>query len=162
MRAASSLDRRLDCSTISFRHLDLEMALTWIRRLGFDGIDLGSLPGVCDHVPHRLDARAIGSVIATVRITDLQVRSINADVGDLNRPLDETGRRLRDAHLDALLSLAAGSGARAVVLPCGALDHTPVRSLDHDIDLVAAELIAAELGGAPDADAGCFDPYRFG
>ncbi|MEV3903186.1 sugar phosphate isomerase/epimerase [Mycobacterium sp. NPDC050551] len=143
MHAVSKPDRRLGCSTISFRHLDLEMALTWIRRLGFGGIDLGALPGVCDHVPYRLDAAAVASVTATVRSSRLQVRSINGDIGDLNLPLDEAGRRSRDAHLDALLSLTAGTGARALVLPCGALDRTPLRSLDDDLDLVAAELIAA-------------------
>ncbi|MGA5461888.1 sugar phosphate isomerase/epimerase family protein [Mycobacterium sp. NPDC050041] len=143
MHAAFKPDRRLGCSTISFRHLDLEMALTWIHRLGFRGIDLGALPGVCDHVPYRLDATAVASVTATVRSSRLQVRSINGDIGDLNVPLDEAGRRSRGAHLDALLSLTAGTGARALVLPCGALDRNPRRSLDDDLDLVAAELIAA-------------------
>ena len=143
MHAASRPDRRLGCSTISFRHLDLEMALTWINQLGFPGIDLGALPGVCDHVPYRLDANAVASVIATVRSSRLQVRSINGDIGDLNLPLDADGRRSRDAHLDALLSLTAGTGAQALVLPCGALDRTPLRSLDDDLDLIAAELIAA-------------------
>ncbi|MCZ8382168.1 sugar phosphate isomerase/epimerase [Mycobacterium sp. CPCC 205372] len=143
MHAASRPDRRLGCSTISFRHLDLEMALTWIRQLGFRGIDLGALPGVCDHVPYELDATAVASVIATVRSSRLLVRSINGDVGDLNLPLDADGRRNREAHLDALLSLTAGTGAQALVLPCGALARTPLRSLDDDLDLVAAELIAA-------------------
>jgi sugar phosphate isomerase/epimerase len=140
---ASRPPRRLGCSTISFRHLDLEMALTWIQQLGFREIDLGALPGVCDHVPYALDTKAVGSVIATVRATHLTVRSVNGDVGDLNVPLDGAARRHRDDHLDALLTLAAGTGATALVLPCGALDHTPVRSLDHDLDLVAAELVRA-------------------
>ena len=47
---------RLGCSTISFRHLDLDEALSWIAALGFTSIDLGALPGVCDHVPYVLDA----------------------------------------------------------------------------------------------------------
>jgi sugar phosphate isomerase/epimerase len=134
---------RLGCSTISFRHLDLEMALSWIAQLGFSTIDLGALPGVCDHVPYDLDARSVASVAATMATSGLTVRSINGDVGDLNRPLDPGARAERARHLEALLSLAAATRARAVVLPCGALDHTPVRSLEPDLDLVAAELIRA-------------------
>jgi sugar phosphate isomerase/epimerase len=131
---------RLGCSTISFRHLDLEMALTWITQLGFQSIDLGALPGVCDHVPYELDAAAVGSVAATVAGSGITVRSINGDVGDLNVPQDRAGRAARDRHLHALLSLAAATNSTALVLPCGALDHAPLRSLDADLDLVAAEL----------------------
>jgi sugar phosphate isomerase/epimerase len=65
---------RLGCSTITFRHLDLEMALAWIAQLGFRRIDLGALPGVCDHVPYDLTPRAVASVAATVRSSGLRVR----------------------------------------------------------------------------------------
>ena len=44
--------------------------------------------------------------------------------------------------------MAAATGAKALVLPCGALDHTPMRSLDEDLDPVAAELIGAGQPGA--------------
>jgi sugar phosphate isomerase/epimerase len=134
---------RLGCSTITFRHLDLEMALAWIAQLGFRRIDLGALPGVCDHVPYDLTPRAVASVAATVRSSGLRVRSVNADSGDLNAPLDGPDRAARDAHLDALLRLAQAAGSPALVLPCGALDHTPLRTLDLDLDLVAAELVRA-------------------
>lgn len=134
---------RLGCSTISFRHLDLEMALTWINQLGFGAIDLGALPGVCDHVPYVLDEAAVAKVSATVAASRLRVRSINGDIGDLNRPLTEEGQAARRRHLAMLLSLASATGADALVLPCGAIDHTPVRSLDDDLDLVAAELASA-------------------
>jgi sugar phosphate isomerase/epimerase len=145
MQAQQTPHIRLGCSTISFRHLALDEALAQIAGLGFQTIDLGALPGVCDHVPYVLDAKAVTSVAATVAASGLQVRSINGDVGDLNRPLDGAARAERDAHLDALLTLAATVGSRALVLPCGALDHTPVQSLDADLDLVAAELtVAAE------------------
>src|SRR5262245_50225452 len=134
---------RLGCSTISFRHLALDRALAQIAELGFATIDLGALPGVCDHVPYELDAAAVASVAATVTASGLRVRSINGDVGDLNRPLDAPGRAQRDRHLETLLTLAASTGARALVLPCGALDRTPLGSLDDDLGLVAAELINA-------------------
>ncbi len=134
---------RLGCSTISFRHLPLPQALATIAELGFAEIDLGALPGVCDHVPYVLDAAAVADVAATVAASGLRVRSINGDIGDLNAPLDPEARARRDRHLDMLVALAAATGSRALVLPCGALDHTPIDTLDADLDRVAAELVAA-------------------
>src|SRR5262245_42470801 len=134
---------RLGCSTISFRHLPLGTALGWIGALGFAEIDLGALPGVCDHVPYVLDRDAVDAVTDTVRASGLRVRSINGDIGDLNRPLDAAGRAARDRHLEMLLALTVATGADALVLPCGALDHQPLASLDDDLDLVAQELTRA-------------------
>ena len=134
---------RLGCSTISFRHLSLEPALAWIGALGFAEVDLGALPGVCDHVPYVLDRDAVDAVADTVRASGIRVRSINGDIGDLNRPLDTDGRASRDGHLEMLLALTAATGAHALVLPCGALDHQPLESLDDDLDLVARELTRA-------------------
>ena len=76
--------RRLGCSTISFRHQPLPQALATIAGLGFAEIDLGALPGVCDHVPYVLDDAAVADVAATVAASGLRVRSINGDIGDLN------------------------------------------------------------------------------
>jgi len=136
-------DTRLGCSTITFRHQPLDQALTAIAGLGFAEIDLGALPGVCDHVPYVLDSNAVDAVAATVAASGLAVRSINADIGDLNVPLTDRQRAARDEHLAMLVSLAVATGARALVLPCGAIDHEPVESLDADLDLVASELVAA-------------------
>lgn len=134
---------RLGCSSISFRHQHLDEALETITSLGFEEIDLGALPGVCDHVPFVLDAAAVADVARTVLASGLRVRSVNGDVGDLNAPLGGGQRSDRRAHLDMLTSLAAAVGARALVLPCGAIDHTPIDTLDADIALVADELAAA-------------------
>ena len=147
------LDQRIICSTISFRRLSLEAALRQIADLGFGGIDLGALPGVCDHVPYELTAEALDEVAATLRGSGLSVRSINADVGALNAPLDAEGRRARDQHLAQLLDLAVQVGAPAIVLPCGSQGHTPLHDLPTDIQLVADELrhaaeLAAERGVA--------------
>ncbi|MGW0026367.1 sugar phosphate isomerase/epimerase family protein [Rhodococcus sp. NPDC003383] len=131
---------RLGCSTISFRHLDLESALATIAGLGFDEIDLGALPGVCDHVPYVLDRRTVDTVTAVVTASGTRVRSVNGDIGDLNAILTGPQRHVRKEHLEHLLALASGVGAEALVLPCGALDHDPVRSLDEDLDVVAAAL----------------------
>ncbi|MCP9000085.1 sugar phosphate isomerase/epimerase [Pseudarthrobacter sp. RMG13] len=142
---------RLGCSSISFRHQDLPAALRTISGLGFDEIDLGALPGVCDHVPYNLDAAAVTAVTAEVAASGLRVRSVNGDIGDLNAVLDAGAREARERHLEALLTLAANTGAKALVLPCGALSHEPVRSVDEDLDLIAAQLThaaqrAAEFG----------------
>jgi sugar phosphate isomerase/epimerase len=139
---------RLGCSTISFRHQDLAAALATIARLGFTEIDLGALPGVCDHVPFVLDAPAVDSVARTVAASGLRVRSINADVGDLNVPLGDGQRTGRRSHLDMLIGLAAATGAQALVLPCGALDHTPLDTLENDVTRVAGELGVAAHAAA--------------
>ena len=134
---------RLGCSSISFRHQDLPTALRTIAGLGFAEIDLGALPGVCDHVPYELDADAVSAVASDVAASGLRVRSVNGDIGDLNAVLDAGQQAERDSHLDALLTLTAKTGAKALVLPCGALSHEPVRSLEEDLDTVAAQLIRA-------------------
>ena len=134
---------RLGCSSISFRHQDLPTALATMSGLGFQEIDLGALPGVCDHVPFVLDDDAVATVAEQVATSGLRVRSVNGDVGDLNLPLDPAGRAARQEHLDRLLDLTEAVGAQALVLPCGALDHKPVRTLEQDLDLVAAELAAS-------------------
>jgi sugar phosphate isomerase/epimerase len=142
---------RLGCSSISFRHEDLPAALRTISGLGFEEIDLGALPGVCDHVPYNLDAPAVTAVTAEVAASGLRVRSVNGDIGDLNAVLDGGGQAARERHLEALLTLTANTGAKALVLPCGALSHEPVRSLEEDLDEIATQLIhagqrAAEFG----------------
>lgn len=142
---------RLGCSSISFRHQDLPAALRTISGLGFDEIDLGALPGVCDHVPYNLDAAAVTAVTAEVAASGLRVRSVNGDIGDLNAVLDDGQQVSRVRHLEALLTLAANTGAKALVLPCGALSHEPVRNVDEDLDQIAAQLVharqrAAEFG----------------
>src|SRR4029077_19525371 len=92
MQGPGMIHSRLGCSTISFRHLDLDAALATITDLGFAEIDLGALPGVCDHVPYVLDAAAVDAVAAAVQASGLRVRSINGDIGDLNEPLDRRPR----------------------------------------------------------------------
>ena len=106
---------------------------------------------MCDHVPYDLDADAVAAVTAEVAASGLRVRSVNGDIGDLNAVLDAGQQAARERHLEALLTLTANTGAKALVLPCGALSHEPVRSLDEDLDRIAAQLThagqrAAEFG----------------
>ncbi|WP_295839175.1 sugar phosphate isomerase/epimerase [uncultured Microbacterium sp.] len=135
-----SLSPRVICSTITLRYLPLGAALREIAQRGFAGIDLGALPGVCDHVPYDLTPYAVAEVASTILDSGLSVVSVNGDVGDLNVPMDAAGAAARARHADLLLELATRVGARALVLPNGRLDHAPVRDLESDLDLVAAEL----------------------
>lgn len=136
-------DRWPGCSSISFRHLALAEALAVLADCGFTEIDLGALPGVCDHVPYELTEAAVAEVVSTVRAGGLAVRSVNGDIGDLNRALDQRASEQRATHLGRLLELTAGCGAQALVLPCGAQSSEPVTGLDADLDRVAAELAHA-------------------
>lgn len=132
---------RLGCSTISFQHLSLDDALRAIDRLGFTEIDLGALPGVCDHVPFELDDAAIAEVAATIAAHDVRVRSVNGDVGDFNDP--HADLEAQAEHVERLVRLTAAIGADALVLPCGSLGHEPIVDLDADLDRVATALARA-------------------
>jgi sugar phosphate isomerase/epimerase len=135
---------RLGCSSISFRHLDLPDALQTMAGLGFGEIDLGALPGVCDHVPYELGDGDVHAVAGQIAASGLKVRSVNGDIGDLNATLDAGAQRDRDRHLEMLLALAVETGAKALVLPCGALSREPVQGLDADLDAVASALTSAQ------------------
>ena len=75
----SSIDSRLGCSTISFRTWTLPGALAEISGQGFDEIDLGALPGVCDHVPTPLPPELVDALAEQILASGLVVRLINAD-----------------------------------------------------------------------------------
>ncbi|WP_460947602.1 sugar phosphate isomerase/epimerase family protein [Okibacterium endophyticum] len=120
--------------------MPLDEALDTISELGFTAIDLGALPGVCDHVPYELDREAVGDVAAVVKASKLRVRSINADVGDLNVPLSAVGAAERSRHVDRLIELCVATGAHALVLPNGRSSHTPNDDLDADLHRVVGEL----------------------
>jgi sugar phosphate isomerase/epimerase len=138
-RETLSADRVI-CSSITLRHLPLEEALDVIAGLGFTEIDLGALPGVCDHVPYELTSDAVRQVADVVRGSGLTVRSVNADVGDLNRPLDSSGAAARLEHLQRLLELCQAINSTGLVLPNGAQQHEPIVTLDDDLALVANQL----------------------
>ena len=131
---------RVICSTITLRHLPLEEALDTIAGLGFTEIDLGALPGVCNHVPYELTADAVREVAEVVGRSGLTVRSVNADVGDLNRPLDADGAAARHEHVQRLIELCQAVGSTGLVLPNGAQQHEPIVTLDDDLALVADQL----------------------
>ncbi|MFE9245110.1 sugar phosphate isomerase/epimerase family protein [Nocardiopsis sp. NPDC006938] len=131
---------RLGCSTITFRRQEFREALASIAELGFAHIDIGALPGVCDHVtvPFHGDPDAVADAASAA---GLRVCAVNADPGDLNDP------HLSDADLarvlGPLIDTAAACGA-SLVLPCGKADREPLSGdLGADLDQVARRLLAA-------------------
>lgn len=114
---AEALDQRVGCSTISLRSRSLPEALAAISAQGFTEVDLGALPGICEHVPHPLPPDGVRAVAAQARASGLAVRSINADIGPLDDEAltsSEVRRRLR-----TLVELAATVDSSFLVLPCG-------------------------------------------
>ena len=136
-----TIDSRLGCSTISFRRLTLPGALAQIKAQGFGETDLGSLPGVCDHVPIPLPADRVDALAEQILDSGVAVRLINADVADMDDPdLDaaEMQRRLR-----TLVDLAQAVGTSTIMLPCGRQGTQPRNELSRDIATVARTLTAA-------------------
>jgi sugar phosphate isomerase/epimerase len=141
MTQAMSIDSRLGCSTISFRRWPLPGALAEIKAQGFGETDLGSLPGVCDHVPIPLPADRVDALAEQILDSGVAVRLINADVADMDDPdLDaaEIQRRLR-----TLVDLAQAVGTSTIMLPCGRQGTEPRTELSRDIATVARNLTAA-------------------
>jgi sugar phosphate isomerase/epimerase len=136
-----SIDPRLGCSTISFRRWSLTGALAEIKAQGFGETDLGSLPGVCDHVPIPLPADRIDELAEQIRDGGVAVRLINADVADMDDPdLDATEMQRR---LRTLVDLAQAIGTSTIMLPCGRQGTEPRTELSRDIATVARTLTAA-------------------
>jgi sugar phosphate isomerase/epimerase len=136
-----SIDSRLGCSTISFRRWPLPGALAEIKAQGFGETDLGSLPGVCDHVPIPLPADRVDALAEQILDSGIKVRLINADVADMDEPdLDTAEMRSR---LRSLVDLAQAVGTSTIMLPCGRQSTEPRTELSRDIATVARSLTVA-------------------
>jgi sugar phosphate isomerase/epimerase len=137
----SSIDSRLGCSTISFRAWTLPGALAEISGQGFGEIDLGALPGGCDHVRTPLPPDLVDVLAEQILASGLAVRLINADVGEMNDPgLDAAAiqRRLR-----TLVDLAGAVGTSTIMLACGRQGTELRTELSRAIATVARTLTAA-------------------
>ena len=137
----SSIDSRLGCSTISFRAWTLPGALAEISGQGFGEIDLGALPGVCDHVRTPLPPELVDVLADQILASGLAVSLINADVAGMNDPgLDAAAiqRRLR-----TLVDLAGAVGTSTIMLACGRQGTELRTELSRAIARVARTLSAA-------------------
>jgi sugar phosphate isomerase/epimerase len=135
---------RLGCSTITFRKRSLPEALAAISRLGLKEIDLGMLPGVCEHVPMPPTDADITTAVDICNLGGLDVRTVNADPGDLAGP----GREASLAKIDALARLTAALSSKILVLPCGphktlGLEPPTEGAVDEMIGTLAETLSAA-------------------
>jgi sugar phosphate isomerase/epimerase len=141
MTQTMTIDSRLGCSTISFRRWPLPGALAEIKAQGFGETDLGSLPGVCDHVPIPLPADRVEALAEQIMDSGVTVRLINADVADMDDPdLDATEMQRR---LRTLVELAQALDTSTIMLPCGRQGTEPRTELSRDIAAVARSLTAA-------------------
>jgi len=136
-----TIDSRVGCSTISFRRWPLAGALAEIKAQGFGETDLGSLPGVCDHIPVPLPADRVDRLAEQILDSAVTVRLINADVADMDDP------RLDEAELQQLLrtlvELAQAVGTSTIMLPCGRQGTEPRTELSRDVATAARTLTAA-------------------
>lgn len=136
----------LGCSTISFRHRSLSEALAAISDVGMTGIDLGGLPGVCEHIPtppgHHVDR-----IVGEVRAAGLDAWAINVDPGALNDPALEDEALFHAGR--ELVSLAARLGA-SLIVPCGALSRRPFVDESADLACMARRLRALSAVAADD------------
>lgn len=132
----------LGCSTITFRNRTLSDALGEITGLGFTGVDLGGLPGVCDHVPYPPD---VDRIVDAVLEAGVHAWAVNVDPGPLNDPglaEDVLAHRITE-----LAELAARLGA-ALIVPCGAGARAPFTDEQHDLALLARRLRLASATAA--------------
>lgn len=133
---------RLGCSSICFRDATFDDALDAISRIGFAEMDIGAIPGFCDHYPARsIDPAAHQAFIRRVIDAGMGVRTVNADPGCFSCPGADTVEIQR--QFSVLLQLATDLGAVGVVVGTG---HPAAPA---EVDR-AIETTALGLGGLAD------------
>jgi hypothetical protein len=109
----SSIDCRLGCSTISFRAWTLPGALADISGQGVGEIDLGALPGVCDHVPTPLPPELVDVLADQILASDAiatVARTLTAAAEFVGRFGDHIAHvHIRDA-VPGNINLSVGNG----------------------------------------------------
>lgn len=110
---------RLTCSTICFRHFSLQEALAAIRSVGFTHVDLGTLPGFCEHHDFVTGTDSDEArLIATVKASGLRVHTFTTNLTEPNAPGFSLPVYLAAGRRN--IALAAALGAAGIVLNCGA------------------------------------------
>lgn len=141
---------RLTCSTITFRRYSLPEALEGIRAAGMTSVDIGTLPGFCDHFNmFEADEEEEEAFVRLVQTSGLSVHAFTAHVGHFNLPNVDTdaGRRAASRNL----RLAKRLGAYGVNVNCGAFRDRAQFPLAADMAVMANHIRlfseeAAELG----------------
>jgi len=143
-RGGEWLDR-IGCSLLTFHLWDLEAALDRVVAHGFRRIDLGIVPGHCDHVDLlRLTDAGRAALAQAVARRGLTISSVNLHPGDMAAPaFDEIEARIR-----AALALCRSLGVRVLTIPPGG--KPPPESWEAAARVVA-ERVRALLGPAEEA-----------
>jgi inosose dehydratase len=109
---------QLCCSTVTFRNDPLPVALEEISVLGFDAIDLVSVPGYCHHFDavtatpeHRED------VVRQLKRHRLSAVAVTCSPGHFNQPGADEDEIVKAAM--AYVELAARLGVPAINVGCG-------------------------------------------
>lgn len=112
------MTRALGCSTITFRMLDLPVALDWIAADSFKTIDLGAIAKFCPHVdPPGMSADDHHRLAELIAARGLRVSTCNAwSLTALNRP---EGPDVERDYIKASLRLAAALGCYALTMQPG-------------------------------------------
>ena len=123
---------RIGCSSLTFHDRNLEAALDLFHARGIRCLDIGVVPGHCDHIdPLTMSEAEIASLEAALRDRGLRVSSLNVYAGDLAGPDFEQPARL----VEASIRVASRLGARILTLP-------PGRAVSEDSWLEKAQLLA--------------------
>lgn len=132
---------RLACSTITFRELSLAHALDEIHALGFGAIDLGVMPGFCDHHLSRGNAIHPEKIALLTEKKHLKVRTVNCDPGILADEPEQVVERFRKflaiARAVNATGISVGSGAPADPKDYPAALAATVEVLRHFSDLAS-------------------------
>lgn len=143
--ARGDLLDRIGCSLLTFHLWDLEAALDRVAAHGFRRIDLGIIPGHCDHVDLLgLTDAGRAALAQTVARRGLVVSSINLHPGDLAG----AGFEQTEARIRAALALCKSLGVRVLTLPPGG---KPAPEAWEAAARVVAERVRALLGPAEEA-----------
>ncbi|MFI2104212.1 sugar phosphate isomerase/epimerase family protein [Isoptericola sp. NPDC019693] len=134
--AAPATARRIGISTITFRFRPYEEAVRLIAATGATEVDLGALPGVCDHVPVPFTGDPADHVAVLDR-HGLRAGAVNGDVGPLNDPALDPETLAATAL--PLVRLAAAAGG-ALILPAGGQSWDPYTDEDTDLRRIAENL----------------------
>ncbi len=126
---------RLTVSTLCFRHLGLAEALAAVAAAGVGAVDVGGMPGYCEHFDPAGTTDALESWAAVVAQSGLRVHTLNVVVGAFNDPLADVAEVERRAR--HCLAAAARVGAHGVTFAPGVAVDRNARPLAGELARVA-------------------------
>lgn len=144
---AEALTERIGCSTLTYRMLPFEAALTHVRARGFRHLDIAIVTGLCEHA-HLLAMRSADRVrwAQTVHSMGFEVMSLNVSHGPFNV---EDGLSERKQFVERAMELASLVRASVVTIPTGR-QVPPGEWLQHgkDVARIIREFVprAVDLG----------------